>query len=110
FQLAAVKVRLDGDTVPSFVLELLRPMVTLLVGWELRTTLKLAVPPASVVTSPEVGVTVMPGGGTAGVVAKLLRSSRPPVTVLPASDGVLLAAPRMAFLICRAVAPGCVAA
>ena len=35
-------------------------MVTLAVGWELRTTEKVAVPPLSVVTSPEVGVTVMP--------------------------------------------------
>ena len=60
FQLAAVKVRLDGETVPSAVLLEVSPMVTLAVGWLVRTTVKVAVPPASVVVNPLVGVTVMP--------------------------------------------------
>ena len=60
FQLAAVKVREAVERVPSVVSELLRPMVTSAVGCELRTTEKEAVPPFSVVTSPAVGVTVMP--------------------------------------------------
>ena len=60
FQLAAVKVRLAGATVPSVVSLEVRPMVTSAVGWVLSTTVKVAVPPASVVVRPEVGVTVMP--------------------------------------------------
>ena len=36
-------------------------MVTFAVGAVLSTTEKVAVPPSSVVVSPEVGVTVMPG-------------------------------------------------
>ena len=45
---------------PSAVLLELRPIVTSAVGWVFSTTVKVAVPPASVVVSPEVGVTVMP--------------------------------------------------
>ena len=45
FQLAAVKVREEAETVPSVVSELERPMVTSAVGWVLRTTEKVAVPP-----------------------------------------------------------------
>jgi len=55
-----VKVRLDGATVPSVVSEDERGMVTSAVGWELSTIVNDAVPPDSVVTSPEVGVTVIP--------------------------------------------------
>ena len=55
FQLAAVKVRLAGATVPSVVSLEDRPMVTSAVGWVLSTTVKVAVPPASVVVRPEVG-------------------------------------------------------
>ena len=60
FQLAVVKVTDAGLTVPSVVSLELSPTVTLAVGCEARTTVKVAVPPASVVVSPEVGVTVMP--------------------------------------------------
>ncbi len=60
FQLAAVKVRAAGETEPSVVRFEARAMETLAVGWELSTTVKVAVPPASVVRSPEVGVTVKP--------------------------------------------------
>ena len=45
---------------PSVVSLELRPMVTSAVGWVFSTTVKVAVPPASVVVRPEVGVTVMP--------------------------------------------------
>ena len=45
---------------PSVVSLELSPTVTSAVGCEARTTVKVAVPPASVVVSPEVGVTVMP--------------------------------------------------
>ena len=60
FQFAFVKVTLAGLTVPSTVLLELRPIVTSAVGCEFSTTVKVAVPPASVVVRPEVGVTVMP--------------------------------------------------
>ena len=42
-----VNVRLAGETVPSVVLLDERPIVTLAVGCELSTTVKVAVPPAS---------------------------------------------------------------
>ena len=51
---------LDGATVPSAVFELLNPIVTFAVGWLVSTTVKVAVPPASVVVRPDVGVTVIP--------------------------------------------------
>ena len=48
FQLAAVKVRLAGETVPSRrVAATIRPIVTLAVGWLFSTTVNVAVPPAS---------------------------------------------------------------
>ena len=59
FQLAAVKVRLAGATVPSPVSLEVRAMVTSAVGWALSTTVKVAVPAASVV-GPEIVLTVMP--------------------------------------------------
>ena len=59
-QLAAPKVTLVGETVPSKILLLLRPIITSAVGSLLSLIVKVAVPPASVVTSPEVGVTVNP--------------------------------------------------
>src|SRR5437667_12138491 len=60
-QLAGVKVRLDAETVPSVRSELDRLIETLAVGALFSTTVKLAVPPASVVDRPDVGVTVTPG-------------------------------------------------
>src|SRR5262245_39236730 len=60
FQFAAVKLTDTGDTVPSAVLELDRPIVTSAVGWLVSTTVNVAVPPASVVTRPDVGLTVIP--------------------------------------------------
>ena len=60
FQLAAPKVTLGGETVPSVESLLLRTILTLAVGWEVSTMVKVAWPPASLVTSPEVGLTVIP--------------------------------------------------
>ena len=77
FQLAAVKVRLAGETVPSAVLPDERPIVTLAVGCELSTTVKVAVPPASVVVRPDVGVTVSPAVSLSVLVTKTLAGSRP---------------------------------
>src|SRR5258708_13634361 len=58
-------------------------MVTSAVGTELRATVKLAVPPPSVVVRPEVGVTVMPAAPTqqAGTAVWMLR--RHPPLMLP---------------------------
>ena len=59
FQLAAVNITLIGRTVPSSVLLLDNPTVTLAVGLEVRTMVKVAVPPASVVC-PLIAETVKP--------------------------------------------------
>ena len=55
-----MKVTLAGLTVPSVVSFELTPIVTSAVGCEFSTTVNVAVPPASVVVRPDVGVTVMP--------------------------------------------------
>ena len=60
FQLAGVNVSDAGATVPSVRSQELSPTVTSAVGWVLSTTVNVAVPPASVVTSPATGFTVMP--------------------------------------------------
>ena len=60
FQLALVKVTLAALTVPSVGSFEIKPIVTSAVGCEFSTTVKVAVPPASVVVKPDVGVTVMP--------------------------------------------------
>ena len=65
-QLALVKVRLDLLTVPSVVSLELRPIVTSAIGRDISTTVNVAVPPASVVVRPLVGVTVMRENGVAG--------------------------------------------
>ncbi len=62
FQSAGVNVRLAGETVPSVVSELLSGMVTSDAGGLLRSTKKVAVPPAWVVSRPEFGATVIPAG------------------------------------------------
>ena len=64
-----MKVRLAGETVPSVVSLLVSATVTLAVGRDASITVKIRVRPAgaSVVTSPEVGVTVMPGDVVVGV-------------------------------------------
>jgi hypothetical protein len=49
--------------VPSAGFELLRPTVTSAVGTLVRTTVNVAVPPASVVVKPLVGVSVKPATG-----------------------------------------------
>ena len=59
FQFALVKVRDAGRTVPSVVSLDESPTVTSAVGWASRTTVNVAVPPASVV-GPLMVETVMP--------------------------------------------------
>ena len=60
FQFALVNVSDATDTVPSTVSLELIPIVTSAVGSLSSTTVNVAVPPASVVVSPLVGVTVIP--------------------------------------------------
>ncbi len=55
-----VNVTLAGATVPSVRSLLESPTVTLAMGWVSRTTVNVAVPPASVVMRPDVGFTVTP--------------------------------------------------
>ena len=63
---AASKVRVVGRTVPSAVLSLARPRTTVAVGAVASRTVKVAVPPDSVVRSPVVGTIVRPGVGVTG--------------------------------------------
>src|SRR6476660_6034619 len=58
FQFVVVNVRLGTETVPSPVLLDARPMVTSAAGCEFSTMVKVALPPDSVVISPDVGVTL----------------------------------------------------
>ena len=61
-----VKGQRRRETVPSVRSLEVRPMLTLLPPGEvLRTTVNVAVPPLSVVTRPDVGVTVMPAARVA---------------------------------------------
>jgi hypothetical protein len=77
FQLADVKVKLAGATVPSVASLELSPIVTSAVGCVLSTTVKLAVPPASLVTRPEVGLTVIPAVSLSWFVTETFAASRP---------------------------------
>ena len=90
--LAGVKVRLFGETVPSVVSLLERATVTVAVGTVLRATVKVAVPPASVVVRPEVGVTVKPCGFSPSSTVPSQLLSRPSriSTVAPAKGSQVL--------------------
>src|SRR5580765_2671039 len=67
FQFAGVNVRLGGATVPSVRSLLATETTTFATGWLVRTTLNAAVPPASVVVRPAVGVTLMPATSLSGL-------------------------------------------
>ena len=77
FQLADVNVTEVGLTVPSVVSLLLSPTVTSAVGCAVSTTVNVAVPPASVVVNPLVGVTVMPDASLSVFVTDTSFGSRP---------------------------------
>ncbi len=85
---AGVNVSEVGETVPSVRSELLRSMVTSAVGTEVKATVNVAVPPASEVTRPDVGVTVTPAGeavqqtGAEVVMARL----QPPAMLPPEGE------------------------
>ena len=75
FQLAGVNVRLAGSTVPSAVSVELSAIVTSAVGCDVRTTVYVAVPPASVVVRPKVGETVMPVASLSVLVTRTSAAS-----------------------------------
>src|SRR5439155_1031382 len=77
FQFAAVNVTDDVEIVPSPGLLLDSPMVTLTVGWLVSTTVKFAVPPASVVVSPLVGETLIDAVSLSIFVSATFAGSRP---------------------------------
>ena len=70
-----MKVTLAGLTVPSVASLELTPIVTSAVGCEFRTIVNVAVPPASVVVRPDVGVTVMPAVSLSVLVTNTLLAS-----------------------------------
>ena len=72
-----MNVRLEVETVPSPVLPEEIPMVTLAVGLEVRTSVNVAVPPASVVVKPEVGDTVMPAVSSSVLVSETSDALKP---------------------------------
>ena len=93
FQFAGVKFTLAGVTVPSAVLLELRSIVTSAVGCDVRTMVKVAVPPASVVVRPEVGVTVMTDVSLSMLVTETSLAIEPVVVAVAArrrrrDDGV----------------------
>src|SRR5437879_6187166 len=68
FQFADVKVSDAGATVPSVGSLDDKGIVTFAVGCVLSTTVKVAAPPASVVTRPATGATVMPAASSSVLV------------------------------------------
>src|SRR5258708_8973812 len=86
---AGVNVSEVGETVPSVRSELLRSMVTSAVGTEVKATVNVAVPPASEVTRPDVGVTVTPAGEAVhqpGAEGGMARLQPPAILPPPAHD------------------------
>ena len=74
-----------GVTVPSVRSELARPIVTSAAGMLFRTTVKFALPPASVVTSPLVGLTVIPAVSSSVLVtAEVVMLRLHPPAMVPA--------------------------
>ena len=76
-QFADVKTTEEGDTVPSLVSSEVSPIVTFAVGSESRTIVKRAMPPASVVVSPLVGLTVIPAVSSSEFTTVTSSGSKP---------------------------------
>ena len=72
-----MKVRLAGETVPSPVSLEESPIVTSAVGWLVEPTVNVAVPPASVVVRPEVGLTAIPAVSSSVLVTDTSAAFRP---------------------------------
>src|SRR5207249_1413510 len=77
FQFAVVNVTDAGDTVPSVVSLLEIGTVTVAVGCEVSTTVKVAVPPLSVVVRPAVGFTMKPALSLSMLVTDTLAAFLP---------------------------------
>ena len=71
-----MKVRLEGLTVPSLVSELLTATETSAVGWLFSLTVKVAVPPDSVVL-PLMELIVKPGESSSVIVTDTSLGLRP---------------------------------
>src|SRR5438045_6585634 len=76
-QFAVVNVRLAGATVPSARLPLVTGITTSATGWLVNRTVNVAVPPASVVTRPAVGATVIPATSLSVFVTATSAGERP---------------------------------
>src|SRR5437762_8351730 len=77
FQFAGVNATDGTEIVPSPGLLLERPIVTFASGWLVSTSVKFAVPPASVVTSPLVGETLIDAVSLSRFVSATSAGSRP---------------------------------
>ena len=77
FQLDAANVTLAGETTPSVRSLLEIPIVTPATGWLWSVIANVAVPPASVVTSPDIGVTVMPAASLSALLTATSAASMP---------------------------------
>ena len=77
FQFALVNVSDAGDTVPAAVSSDDRSTSTSAVGSAVNTTVNVAVPPASVVVRPEVGVTVTPDASLSVLLTDTLAGFKP---------------------------------
>src|SRR5262245_2789 len=77
FQFEVVKESVVGDTVPSLGSELESPRLTLDDGWLVSTTVKVALPPASVVVSPDTGSTAIPRASSSRFVTATFAGSTP---------------------------------
>src|SRR2546430_1107097 len=90
FQFAAVKVRRDAVAAPSLPSLETTGMTTSAVGWLFKTTVSVALPPASLVTNPAVGATVMPAfffndTATAEIYALTLHDVLPILAAAPSA-------------------------
>ena len=77
FQLAAVKVRLDGRDRSLGRVAGGQPDRHVGRGLRVQTTVKVAVPPPSVVTRPDVGLTVIPAVSLSMLVTDTSAAFRP---------------------------------
>src|SRR4051812_6092837 len=93
FQLAAVNVTDAGATVPSARLVELSGIVTFATGWLVSTIVNVAVPPASVVTRPLVGVTFTPATSSSVVATETSATAR----ALKAGSALLVAPVTMVY-------------
>ena len=78
FQLPASNVSVAGEAVPSAGRSLLSAMATSAWGCDVSRTENAALPPASLVTRPAVGETVMPAASLSWLTTSTFAASRPP--------------------------------